>query len=281
MKNDLIMNNIIMKDSRVNNVIIHSSKINRSSIGNPLSRAPLLRAPLIRGLVIGLLASTAAHSAIVRPLDEMKVLEVSIAQDALTRIKIQDDRILHVFGNAGDYALETDDEQGQIFIRPTPQASFEGVESKSINLTLTTEAGYTQDLRLTPKNQTPETLILQLNRDLDQEVEKRFSSAPLFREEIEELILACRENRIPLGYKEVPLSLETLQGPSLLTREIQSQKLRGLTYRVHNNTKESIVLSEPKLAKELTLNAVVALSIVNKTLTPGEETNVYVIARAP
>ncbi len=86
--------------------------------------------------LILLFAGTTAQAAIVRPLDEMKVFEVPIAQDALTRIKVQDDRILQVFGNAGEYVLETDDYQGQIFIRPMP--SLDAVSSKAISLTLTT-----------------------------------------------------------------------------------------------------------------------------------------------
>ncbi len=243
---------------------------------------------IMNRFLILLFAGTAANSAIVRPLDEMKVLEVPIAQDALTRIKIQDDRILHVFGNAGEYVLETDDYQGQIFIRPTP--SFEAVHSKAISLTLTTEAGYTQDLRLLPKNQAPEALILQINADLDQGFEKgslgeaKHASTPLFREEVEGLILALQEERIPLGYKELPINLSTLKWPYQRMREIQGQKLRGLTYRIQNNTKKSLVLYEPELAKELNLNTplntLVALLISKKTLTPGEGTDVYVAARA-
>ena len=167
---------------------------------------------IMHRFLILLLAGTEANSAIIRPFDEMKVLEVPIAQDALTRIKVQDDRILHVFGNAGEYVLETDDYQGQIFIRPI--LSLEAVPSKVISLTLTTEAGYTQDLRLLPKKQAPETLILQINTDLDQEVEKqKLALAPLFREEVEGLILALQEERIPLGYKEMPINLMTLKGP--------------------------------------------------------------------
>ena len=239
-------------------------------------------------LAILLLTGTAVQAAIVHPLDEMKVLEVPIAQDALTRIKIQDDRILQVFGNAGEYVLETDDYQGQIFIRPIP--SSDSIASKAISLTLTTEAGYTQDLRLLPKNQAPEALILQLNTDHDQGVEKnslneaKLASAPLFREEVEGLILALQEGRIPLGYKEMPINLITTNEPYQRIREIQGQKLRGLTYRIQNNTKEPLVLSEAELAKELNLNtplkALVALLISKKTLTPGEGTDVHVAARA-
>lgn len=232
--------------------------------------------------LILLFAGTTAQAAIVRPLDEMKVLEISIAQDALTRIKVQDDRILQVFGNAGEYVLETDDYQGQIFIRPMP--SLEAVSSKTISLTLTTESGYTQDLRFLPKNQAPETLILKINTDLNQEFEKnKLALAPLFREEVEGLILALKEERIPLGYKEMPINLITLNEPYQRMREIQGHKLCGLTYRIQNNTKETLVLSEAELAKELNLNtplnALVALLISKKTLTPGEGADLYVVAR--
>jgi hypothetical protein len=240
----------------------------------------LVKNPILNGLIVCLLTGTTVQAAIVRPLDEMKVLEASIAQDALTRIKVQDDRILHVFGNAGEYVLETDDYQGQIFIRPIP--SSDSIPSKAISLTLTTEAGYTQDLRLLPKNQAPEALILQVNTDLDQN--EKLASSPLFREEVEGLILALQEERIPLGYKEMPITLTTLKGPYQRMREIQGQKIRGLTYRIQNNTKEPLILSEPELAKSLNLNtplnALVALLISKKTLTPGEGADFYVVARA-
>jgi type-F conjugative transfer system secretin TraK len=248
---------------------------------------------LISKTILLLLAGTTAHAAIIHPLDEKRVLEVPISQGELTRIKVKDDRILQVFGLAGEYVMETDDHQGQIFIRPLegrpvhvgehdPRISDALVfrsSSKPINLTITTEAGHTQDLRLIPKDKPPEALILKVDTEIAQELAKeKQASAPLFREEVEELLHACREGRIPLGYKEVPLDLSTLQGPHLLVREIQGQKLRGLTYRVHNNSQDAVVLSEPELAKELP--KLIALLISKKTLNPGEGTDVYVVARA-
>ncbi len=230
-----------------------------------------------------------AHSALIYSLDERRVLEVPISQEGLTRIKVEEDRILHVFGLAGEYVLETDEDQGQVFIRPL---NLEG--KKSISLTLTTEAGHTQDLHLIPKNQAPEALILKVNTEITQELEReKQASSPLFREEVEELIHACQQGRIPLGYKEVPLKLSTVQessfkeapfkevpfkGTYLLVREIKGESLRGLTYRVHNNTQSTLVLSEPKFAKGLP--NLIALLIPQKTLNPGEGTDVYVVARA-
>lgn len=224
--------------------------------------------------LIALLAGTTVHAAIVHPLDERRVLEVPISKEGLTRIKVEEDRILHVFGLAGEYVLETDEEQGQVFIRPL---NLEG--KKPISLTLTTEAGHTQDLHLIPKAQAPVTLILKVDTEMTQELEReKQASSPLFREEVEELIHACWDGRIPLGYKEIPLKLSTLQDPYLLIREIQGQKLRGLTYRVQNHTQELLVLSEPEVAQGLPNR--IALLIVQKTLNPGEGTDVYVVARA-
>ncbi|HUX78478.1 MAG TPA: type-F conjugative transfer system secretin TraK [Alphaproteobacteria bacterium] len=241
---------------------------------------------ILKHLMYGLtpfLMATAAHAALVRTLNEMQVIEVPISQQGLTRIKVKDDRILHVFGIAGEYVLETDEDQGQVFIRPvgfgTPD--FSGASLKPINLTLTTEAGHTQDLRLMPKNMAPEALILEVDTEIKQELEKE-KRTPLFREEVEELIRACQEGRIPLGYKEMPISLAALHEPYHLIREIQGEKLRGLTYRVQNNTKETQVLSAEEFAKGVTLqpNALIALLISQKTLKPGERTDVYVAARA-
>lgn len=218
-------------------------------------------------------AAPEARSALIHLLDERRVLEVPISQEGLTRIKVEEDRILHVFGLPGEYVLETDEDQGQVFIRPL---NLEG--KKPISLTLTTESGRTQDLHLIPKKQAPEALILKVNTERTQELDReKKASSPLFREEVEELILACQIGRIPLGYKEVPIKLCALQEKYVLVREIQGQKLRGLTYRVHNYTQSTLVLSEPEFAKGLP--HLIALLIPLKTLNPGEGTDVYVVAR--
>lgn len=235
---------------------------------------------MVSRFFILLLAGSAAHAAIVRPLDELKIIEVTISQQGLTRIKVQDDRILHVFGNAGEYVLETDEDQGQIFIRP---ALLNDSSTKAISLTLTTEAGHTQDLCLTPKNQAPEALILKTDTTIQQEIEQeKRASAPIFREEVEGLILALQEGRIPLGYKEMPINLTTLHEPYPLLRELQGKTLRGLTYCIQNKTQGNLGLSEPELAKKISLqqNTIIAILISKKILTPGEGTEAYVVARA-
>ncbi len=221
-----------------------------------------------------------------RNLDEMRVIEVPISQEGLTRIKVQEDRILHVFGNAGEYVLETDENQGQIFIRP--KASEEGTSIKPISLTLTTEAGHTQDLRLIPKHQAPEAIILKSDNVLKQEIEKdpfngkKLASTPLFREEVEDLMQALQEGRIPLSYKETPINLTTLNEPYQRVREIQGEKLRGLTYHIQNKTKKEQVLSESQVVRALPFkdHKMVAILIPKKTLNPQEGTDIHVVLRA-
>ena len=230
--------------------------------------------------LISSILSTTAHAAITKNLDETRVIEIPISQIGLTRIKVQEDRILHVFGNAGEYVLETDENQGQIFIRPQP--SEEGTSSP-ISLTLTTEAGYTQDLRLIPKHQAADAIILKSDIALKQEIAReKLSSAPLFREEIEGLMQALQEERIPLGSKEMPINLTTLNEPYQRVREIQGEKLRGLTYHIQNKTQNVQILSESEVAKALPFKGhkIVALLIPKKTLNPTEGTDIHVILRA-
>ena len=76
-------------------------------------------ASLAVSLTLSFLMATTAQAAIQRPLDELKIIEVPISQQDLTRITVKEDRILNVFGVTGEYVLEADEDQGQIFIRPT------------------------------------------------------------------------------------------------------------------------------------------------------------------
>ena len=117
----------------------------------------------------------------------------------------------------------------------------------------------------------------------------------LTREGVEDLIDACREGRIPLGYKVAPIPLETGNKQRSLTpntkpfieshslvRELRGEKLRCLTYEVRNTTKASLTLSEPEFAKSLSLKIpnIIAILMPIKTLNTGERTQVHVVTRA-
>ena len=235
------------------------------------------------------LSGAATHAAIVKSLNDHSIIEVSISQNDLTRIAVKDDRILNVFGTSGEYVLESDEEQGQIFIRPTAPIS------KPLHLTLTTEKGHTQDLRLLPKNQAPETLLLEKEEEDIKpgkiraiKVKGTISMGsllkeplPLMRGEVEELLTACQQERIPLGYKQVPLELSSLHSPYLLIRELRGTQLRGLTYEIKNTTKSRRILSEPEFIKICGLSAdeIVAILMPKKILNPLERGQIYVVQK--
>jgi len=211
-----------------------------------------------------LILGTASNAALLHPLNEAQVIEVPISGQGLTRITVKNDRILNVFGLATEYALETDTDQGQIFIRPGSM--------NPISLTLTTEKGFTQDLRLIPKEKAPEALILEYGQDL----EKAKDILPS-REQIEELIQACVEGRIPQGYKQMPLDLKTAQGPYRQIREIRGA-FRGLTYEVRNTSNIPLILSEEAFIKNSPLQ-VIAVFITKRTVGSGERSTLHVVAK--
>lgn len=276
-------------------------------------------ASLAVSFTLSFLIATTAQAAIQRPLDELKVIEVPISKQDLTRITVKEDRILNVFGVTGEYVLEADEDQGQIFIRPAGLNS-----NKPIHLTLTTEGGHTQDLRLIPQDKKPEALILKAEDNIKKErpwahgSQLSHSSPPmkegitnithddiprdditrddLTREGVEDLIDACREGRIPLGYKLAPIPLETgnkekslppntkpFIEPHSLVRELRGEKLRCLTYEVRNTTKASLTLSEREFAKSLSLKIpnIIAILMPTKTLNSRERTHVHVVASSP
>jgi len=228
-----------------------------------------------------LLNLSTAKAALIQTLDESRVIEVPISKEDLTRITVQEDRIRNVFGVTGEYVLETDEDQGQIFIRPTDL-------EKPFSLTLTTEKGRTQDLRLIPKDQAPEALVLKI-AEVNEEKHLKETHPFVSRLDVENLLEACRSGRIPLGYKEAPLNLYAPQGSYKLIQELKGDTLRCLTYEVKNSLQSSVVsdkkpilnLSEPLFTQSLPLQKqnLVAILIPHHILRLGEHTHVYVVAR--
>ncbi|OJW46982.1 MAG: hypothetical protein BGO67_09810 [Alphaproteobacteria bacterium 41-28] len=223
-------------------------------------------------LIAFLFAANTVHAALLYPLNDLKAIEAPISREELTRIIVKNDRILNVFGLGNEYVLEADEAQGQVFIRPRYSNN-----SKPIHLTLTTEHGHTQDLRLTPQDQVPEALILEA---MDQENQISKNNQDYSRDEIETLLQVCHEGRIPLGYKRVPLKLQTLKEGPYLIRELKGQKLRCLTYEIQNRFQKPLILSEPEFALTLKETEVVAIYMPKKTINPKERTLVHVVARA-
>jgi hypothetical protein len=82
-----------------------------------------------------------------------------ISQKEVTRISFERSRIRKVTGNAGEFALEKDEEKGYIFIRPASPES-----TKPINLFVSSERS-TVALLLQPVDTPSDTIVIREGRD--------------------------------------------------------------------------------------------------------------------
>ena len=185
-----------------------------------------------------LFASTAAKAASLHTLDEMQTISLPISGEGLTRIAVQGDRISSVYGTQGEYTLEADEDLGQIFLRPTLASN-----RSSISLTLTTEKGLSQDLRLILKNKDPEAIILK--KEEEPFLKKKSSmdsssvsppSAAITRTEVIELLGALKEGLIPFGYQSLAVEFNKKEWPYLLLKDVRNEKLQGLVLEVENRS---------------------------------------------
>ena len=210
--------------------------------------------------------ASSAYAAHQKTMNDMEVIQVPISREGLTRIAVKEDRIANIFGLSNEFLLEADENQGQVFIRPQGQGT-----QNPISLTITTEAGYTQDLRLVPEDQTPEALILVHAETLPSQEKVR---GTITREEVQELMASCREGSIPNGYTQRPVDLKEQTGPHIILREIQSESLIAQTLEVTNPTRQMLYLNPQDYG---TAHGVIAVSLSKKALKPQEKGEVYVI----
>ena len=117
-----------------------------------LLKALLVTASLNAALLSGALADQVSQ---VLFMVENKRLEASICPDSMNRLAVANDRIVQVFGDEGAFESQSEENTGQVFIKPTAENSI-----KPLSLTLITEQGKTQDLSLKPTAKSAATLIL-------------------------------------------------------------------------------------------------------------------------
>lgn len=219
------------------------------------------------------------QAATLHPIDEMKTLSIPISQEGLTRITVKGDRIFGIYGINGDYTLEADEELGQVFLRPNLTNNM-----TAISLTVTTEGGLSQDLRLTLKNMPPEAIVLKKQEEPHEASSSKSHSAELphhllfiTREEVVLLLQSLREGLIPTGYSHVAVDMRRKEGPHLLLKEVRNEKLQGLVFEIENKSPKLLLLKESEFGVH---PKTIAVAIKNKYLQPEERTEVYVV-RAP
>jgi len=227
-------------------------------------------------------------------------VEATIALKEPTRIKIDGGAISDVFGNiystncgvtgaaamlpngqaapainpAGEVVLECDKERGEIYVKPV------GPGAKPINLFVSSgKATYTLILK---RVDMPADTILIVDRTLAQLLAANAGQvaghAPSHERALKAMLFAMAGDDVPseVRVEEVnqPVDLWA-EARFTLLRAYEGRGLAGERYLLTNVSKEPMVLAEEEFDREG--GDVVAISIENHSLAPGESTNVFVI----
>ncbi len=192
-----------------------------------------------------------------------------VSRKEVTRISVDRGRIRKVTGNAGEFVLEKDDEKGQVFIRPVSTDS-----TKPINLFVSTERS-TIGLLLQPVDTPSDAIVIREARDAATGPARIERSGRHVRT-MKNLLLAMAEDALPddREVREPGRELSLWPGARLtLQRQWLGSSVVGEKYLLMNAGAATLELAERDLFKR----GVMALSVEQVSLRPGESTQLFVI----
>jgi conjugal transfer pilus assembly protein TraK len=220
-------------------------------------------------LLLALAASEPALALQVVDARDGETVLAKVSRKEVTRISVDRGRIRKVTGNAGEFVLEKDDDKGQIFIRPTFADG-----TKPINLFVSTERS-TIGLLLQPVDIPSDAIVIREARDATAEPSRIERSGRHVRT-MKNLLLAMAEDALPddMEVREPGRDLALWPGARLtLQRQWLGSSVVGEKYQLTNAGAAALELAERDLFKR----GVMALSIEQASLRPGESTQLFVI----
>ncbi len=176
---------------------------------------------------------------------------------------------------AGEIVLECDVDKGEIYVRPV------GGPGKPVNLFVSTQhATYTLLLR---RSDTPaDTIVIRDKTVRLSRVEPGGASAATRTSQhvrsLKGMLVAMSSERAPadIRVEEVNRPIQLWQEAKFaLVRQYEGRGLIGERYLLTNVSSQDMVLAEQEFDRER--GNVLAISIENHNLRPGESTTVYVI----
>lgn len=232
------------------------------------------------------------------PLVDQQSTHVIISETEQNRIAVLGDRIQQVFGNEGAFEVQSDEENGQIFFRLVPAQArtylAESPSSKPMTITLITEEGLTQDLKLIPQAVESQSILFK---------PQVFSKETSFKEDSfkEPSHKGASQVAYPINLMKELVREENLKGfiksPLTYADRILSQNLKlellalyktcprapdprdddyeARIYTIENQRNEPVLLKEQNLA----LPKDIALHLSKETLNPQEKAKLYIISK--
>ena len=192
-----------------------------------------------------------------------------LSRKEVTRIAFEHGRVRKVTGSAGEFVLEKDDEKGQIFIRPTDSQS-----TKPINLFLTSERG-TVALLLQPVDTPSDSIVIREPRERSSAPTRLEASGRHVRT-LKNLLLQLADDALPEDMQALELARDITLWPGTrltLQRMLLGTGVVGEKYQLTNTGDTPMEVRETALFKP----GVMAVSVEQLSLRPGETTNLFVI----
>jgi conjugal transfer pilus assembly protein TraK len=220
-------------------------------------------------LLMTLLASPPALALQIIDARDGETVLAKLSRKEVTRIAVERGRIRKVTGNTGEFVLDKDDERGQVFIRPLSPDS-----TKPINVFISTERS-TIGLLLQPVDMPSDAIVIREARDPSMQP-SRFERSGRHVRTMKNLLLAMATDALPddMVVREPARDLALWPGTRLtLQRQWLGSTLVGEKYLLVNAGASILELAERDLFKR----GVMALSIEQPSLRPGEGTQLFLI----
>lgn len=235
-----------------------------------MTRSTSKRSPSFAWLLpLALAASQPALALQVVDARDGETVFAKVSRKEVTRIAVERGRIRKVTGNAGEFVLEKDDEKGQVFIRPVASDS-----TKPINLFVSTERS-TIGLLLQPVDTPSDAIVIREARETPPGPARLERSGRHVRT-MKNLLLAMAEDVLPddMEVREPGRDLTLWPGARVtLQRQWLGSAVVGEKYQLLNTGADPLELAERDLFKR----GVMAVSVEQTSLRPGEATPVFVI----
>ena len=195
-----------------------------------------------------------------------------LSRKEVTRIAFEHGRVRKVTGSAGEFILEKDDEKGQIFIRPVDAQS-----TKPINLFLTSERG-TVALLLQPVDNPSDSIVIREASDPRERsiAPTRLEASGRHVRTLKNLLLQMADDALPEDMQAQELARDIALWPGTrltLQRVLLGSGVVGEKYQLTNTGNTAMEVVETALFK----SGVMAVSVEQPSLRPGETTNLFVI----
>ena len=224
-------------------------------------------------LLVLLLHYTSSSAVQIESFRDHHTLKFIISAQELTHIVVKGDRIQTVRGNEGTYAINLNDSDGTVFIKPTTE-----YQTQPFSVFISTAQGRTIPLFLTPRQLPSDTLIIQPERAVSVQTginEKAESYASLLLT----LIQAMAQRKDYEGFtvfSEKPVTL--LKNPTLHIERVTHYT--GTPFHgevLHISNRSTRVLTFP--FESLIVSNTKAIAAESLTLLPGHSLCVYRVQR--